>query len=139
MVGLMLIILAQVAYAFGGLVIRKYLGEYNPILVSTLMVITSVFFFLPILFFFFWGEVGGLTFKGVLPFVAAGIIWLVVAEIFYIAGFQKAPSLTLASLMTLFYPLFSTVLGIVFLKETLTTKTFIAGILMIVGFLFLTL
>src|SRR3989304_7756893 len=135
MVGLFLIILAQVGYALGGFVIRKYLGNYHPLFVSAVMAITSILIFLPILIFFFKSELGGLTFKTSLPFILAGILWLVIAEILYVTGLQKSPSLALASLMTLFFPLFSTILGIVFLKEALTVKTIIAGILMIAGFI----
>jgi drug/metabolite transporter (DMT)-like permease len=137
MIGLIFIVLAQVAYAFGGLLMRKYLASYNPVLVSSLMAVTSIIFFIPIILFFFRLEVGGLTFRSSLPFIAAGIIWLVIAEMLYITGFQKAPSLVLASLMTLFYPLFSAVLGIYFLNEPLTIKTFIAAALMVAGFVFL--
>ena len=135
--GLIFIILAQVAYAFGGLIIRKYLSGYSPVLVSSIMAIVSVVFFLPIILIFFKTEVGGLTFKSSLPFIVAGIIWLVIAEVLYITGFQKAPSLSLASLMTLFYPLFSTIVGFFFLKEPLSFKTIIAGVLMVTGFIFL--
>jgi len=136
-IGLFLIILAQASYALGGLVIRKYLGNYNPVFVSTLMALTSIIIFFPILIFFFKSEIGGLTFKTSLPFIVAGILWLVVAEILYVTGLQKAPSLALASLMTLFFPLFSTILAIIFLKEALTVKTIIAGVLMVTGFILL--
>lgn len=139
MIGLLFIVLAQVAYAFGGLIIRKYLEHYNPILVTALMAVVSVVFFFPILFFLFKSEIGGLTFRNLLPFILASVLWLVIAETLYIVGFQKAPSLALASLMTLFYPLFSTILGVFFLKEPLTIKTIIAGALMVLGFVFLTI
>ena len=137
MIGLVLIICAQIAYAIGGLVIRKYLGGYNPVLITAFMTTVSFVFFFPLIMLFYRGEVVGLTFKTALPFVVAGIIWLVVAEILYNAGLLKSPSLTLASLMTLFYPLFSTILGIIFLKEALTIKTVVAAVLMFTGFIFL--
>jgi len=137
MIGLFFIVLAQVVYAFGGLIIRKYLEHYNPILVSALMAMISAFLFIPILLIFFRSELGGLTFKNLSLFVLASIFWLVIAEVLYVAGFQKAPSLSLASLMTLFYPLFSTILGIIFLKESLTLKTILAGGLMVLGFVLL--
>ena len=137
MLGLILIICAQVAYAFGGLMIRKYLSNYNPLLVSSLMAVISGLIFLPILFFGFKNTIGNFTFKSILPFIITAIIWLVVAEFLYIYGFQKAPSLTLASLMTLFYPLFSAILGIIFFHEAFTWKTILAGIMMTGGFLLL--
>lgn len=137
MIGLIFIFLAQIAYAFGGLVIRKYLGSYNPILISAFMSVVSFAFFLPLIIIFYRSEVGGLTLKASIPFIVAGIVWLVIAEILYNAGLIKSPSLTLASLMTLFYPLFSTILGILFLKEQLTLKTIIAAVLMSTGFVFL--
>ena len=137
MLGLILIICAQVAYAFGGLMIRKYLSNYNPLLVSSLMAVISGLIFLPILFFGFKNTIGNFTFKSILPFIITAIIWLVIAEFLYIYGFQKAPSLTLASLMTLFYPLFSAILGIIFFHEAFTWKTILAGILMTGGFFLL--
>lgn len=137
MFGLTLIILAQIAYAVGGVLIRKYLSNYNPFLVSSLMAVISGIIFLPILFFGFKNTVENFTFKNILPFIITAIIWLVIAEFLYIYGFQKAPSLSLASLMTLFYPLFSAILGIIIFHETFTWKTIVAGILMTGGFFLL--
>ncbi|NMB91962.1 hypothetical protein GYA37_03930 [candidate division WWE3 bacterium] len=68
MTGLLFIILAQVAYAFGGLIIRKYLEGYNSVFVSAVMAVVSVVFFLPIILFFFKSEAGGLTFKSAFAF-----------------------------------------------------------------------
>ncbi len=137
MIGLLIIVLAQVFYAVGGLVIRKYLGGYPPLMVNGIMVVVSFLIFLPVLLTSYKSEVTGLNLKLVIPFVVAGLLWLVIAETLYVIGFQKAPSLTLASMMTLFYPLFSTVLGIIFLKEVLTVKTVVASILMMSGFVLL--
>jgi drug/metabolite transporter (DMT)-like permease len=114
MFGLILIIFAQVAYAFGGVLIRKYLSDYNPLLVSSFMALISGLIFLPVLFLGFRNTISNFTFKNIWPFIVTAIVWLVIAEVLYIYGFQKAPSLTLASLMTLFYPLFSAILGIIF-------------------------
>lgn len=137
MFGLILIIFAQIAYAFGGVLIRKFLNNYNPLLVSSLMAVISGLIFLPILFIGFKNTIGQFTFKNIWPFILCAFVWLVVAEFLYIYGFQKAPSLTLASLMTLFYPLFSAILGVFFFHETFTWKTIIAGILMTGGFVLL--
>ncbi len=137
MLGLVLIICAQIAYAFGGVLIRKYLSNYNPLLVSSLMAVISGLIFLPILFFGFKNTVGNFTFKNIWPFILTAFVWLVIAEFLYIYGFQKASSLTLASLMTLFYPLFSAILSIFIFHETFTWKTISAGILMISGFILL--
>lgn len=134
MLGLILIICAQFAYAIGGILIRKYLSNYNPFLVSSLMAIISGLIFLPILFLGFKNTLGNFTFKNIWPFIITAFVWLCVGEVLYVYGFQKAPSITIASLMTLFYPLFSTILGMAFLGEALTWKTIIAGILMIGGF-----
>jgi drug/metabolite transporter (DMT)-like permease len=137
MFGLILIICAQIAYAFGGMLIRKYLSNYNPLLVSSLMAVISGLIFLPILFLGFKNTIGSFTFKNIWPFIITAFVWLCVAEFLYIYGFQKAPSLTLASLMTLFYPLFSAILGIIFFHEAFTWKTIMAGILMTGGFILL--
>ena len=137
MFGLILIVLAQIAYAVGGVLIRKYLSNYNPLLVSSLMAVISGIIFLPILFFGFKNTIENFTFKSILPFIITAIVWLVIAEFLYIYGFQKAPSLSLASLMTLFYPLFSSILGIIFFHEIFTWKTILAGILMTGGFFLL--
>lgn len=137
MLGLIFIILAQIGYAFGGVLIRKYLSSYNPLFVSCLMAIISGLVFLPILFLGFRNTISGFTFKSILPFIITAIVWLVISEFLYIYGFQKAPSLTLASLMTLFYPLFSAILGIILFHEVFTWKTVLAGFLMTGGFILL--
>ena len=137
MLGLIILIFAQISYAFGGVLIRKYLINYNPLLVSSLMSFISGLIFFPILFFSFRHTVSNITPKNIWVFILTAFIWLVVGEILYVYGFQKSPSLTLASIMTLFYPLFSTILGIIFLGEILTWKIIIAGILMTSGFILL--
>lgn len=65
MFGLILIVLAQIAYAFGGVLIRKYLSNYNPVLVSSLMAVISGLIFLPILFIGFKNTIGQFTFKNI--------------------------------------------------------------------------
>lgn len=137
MFGLFLIILAQIGYAFGGVLIRKYLSNYNPLLVSSLMAVISGLIFLPILLLGFKNTVSSLNLKSIWPFILTAFIWLCLSEFFFVFGFQKAPSLTLASLMTLFYPLFSTILGIIFFHEILTWKTILASFLMFSGFILL--
>lgn len=139
MFGLILLFFSQIAYSVGGVLIRKYLSSYSPLLTSCLLSVFSAIIFLPVLFIGFKNTIGNLTFKNLLPFVITAIVWLVIAEFLYIYGFQKAPSLTLASLMTLFYPLFSTILGIIIFHEVLTWKTIVASILMFGGFLILAL
>ena len=137
MLGLIILIFAQISYAFGGVLIRKYLINYNPLLVSSLMSFISGLIFFPILFFGFRHTVSSITPKNIWIFILTAFIWLVVGEILYVYGFQKSPSLTLASLMTLFYPLFSAILGIIIFHEAFTWKTIIAGMLMIGGFFLL--
>lgn len=136
MVGLFLIILAQVSFAIGGIIIRKYLEGYNSYVVTSFMLLTSALVFAPMLFYF-KSQLMAIPSKGIWFMLLASLFWIVIAEILYIKGFQQAPSITLASLMTLFYPLFSTILGILILHERLTIKTIIAGILMVSGFVFL--
>lgn len=133
MIGLLFVILAQVAYAVQAFAIRRYFAAYNPLLVTALLTVISAIFFFPI-FFLFKSEWGGLDFKKLVPFIVVGVVSLTIGEIFLIWGFQKAPSSAAASLMAFFYPLFVTILGIFFLKEPLTIRTVIAGILMFLGF-----
>lgn len=137
MFGLFLIILAQASYSIGGVLLKKYLSNYNPLLVSCLLAIFSAIIFLPILLIGFRSTLTNLTFKNLLPFIITAIVWLVIGEVLYIYGFQKTSSLTLASLTTLFFPLFSTILGIMIFHEKLTWKVITAGVLMFGGFLFL--
>jgi hypothetical protein len=53
MFGLILIVFSQIIAAFGGVLIRRYLINYNPLLVTSLMAVINGLIFLPILFFGF--------------------------------------------------------------------------------------
>jgi len=61
------------------------------------------------------------------------------AQLFYVTGIQKSPNAISATLVTLTMPFCALLMSIIFLKETLTIKAIIGGILMLGGFLLVSL
>lgn len=133
--GEILIILAQVAYAGGILFIKKLTREINPILVTCIIALIGTMTILPILFYFF-NDLRLLTGKKLIWAILAGILWTTIGGILYILGVAKIP-ISKASLLALFFPLFTTLLGVIFLGEKITLKFVIAAILMVISYILL--
>lgn len=130
------LILAQLLWAASWLITKKLIDNVSPIF---LYVLEGIFMFAVSapLIFFFSKEIKNL--KGNFlwwVFVAAALA--AVAVIIYYVAFKKVP-FTIASLSSLSFPLFCTLLAIFFLKEALTIKFAVAAGLMAIGFLILVL
>jgi drug/metabolite transporter (DMT)-like permease len=133
--GEILIILAQIAYTGSILFVKKLTQEINPILVTCIIALIGTISVLPFLFYFL-RDLRLLTGKKIIWAILAGILWITVGEILYILGVSKI-SISKASLLALFFPLFTTLLGIIFLGEKITLKFLIAAILMLIGYILL--
>jgi S-adenosylmethionine uptake transporter len=130
----LLLVLAQLLWAASWLVTKKLIGDISPIFLYILEGIFAFIVTIPFIFFF------SREFKNLkgnfLWWVFISAILAVVGTIIYYIAFKKVP-FTVASLSALSYPLFCTLLAILFLKEALTIKFVIAASFMVIGFLVL--
>lgn len=132
----LLLILAQLLWAVSWLITRKLIGNVSPIF---LYILEGVFMFAVSAPFIFLFSKEIKSVKGnFLWWVFVSAMLAVVSTIIYYIAFKKVP-FTVASLSSLSFPLFCTLLAIFFLKEALTIKFVIAASLMTIGFLILVL
>lgn len=61
------------------------------------------------------------------------------AQIFYVTGIQKGTTAFTVTLSTLSMPIFAIIMGMIFLKEIVTIKEVMGGVLMIIGFLLISI
>lgn len=133
--GEFLIILAQIAWAFNSLFVKKLAQDFHPILITLISALAGTIFLLPFLFFFL-KDLTSFPLQKFLLAILAGIFWIPVGEILFIFGLSQIP-VSKGSLLSLTFPIFVTILGIIFLGEKITQKFVLAAILMVIGYLIL--
>jgi len=133
--GELLIILAQVAWAFSVLFIKKLTQDINPVLVTLVIALIGVIFILPILFYYL-EDIRLFSSQKIIWAILAGILWIAVGEILYISGLKKIP-ISRASLLSMTFPLFVTLIGVIFLGEKISLKFIIAAFLMAIAYILL--
>ena len=135
MIGEVMIILAQVSWAFGALLTKKLAKDINPVVVTGVIAIIGTVCVLPFLIYFS-KDLKLFTGAKVWWAIAPGLLWIATGEVMYVFGLSKT-SLSHAAVLALAFPLFATTLAIVFLGETLNLKFIVASLFMIVGYVIL--
>ena len=135
MIGELLIIGAQIAFAVGILFTKKLTGDTSPLLVAALTAVIGSLVLVPLLFYFS-NDLKVFTQQKWLWAVLAGVFWISIGEILYVSGLART-TLSNASLLALTFPLFAVTLAVIFLGETITFKFIIASLLMIGGYVLL--
>jgi len=133
--GLIYIIVAQFFWALELILIRKFLPNQNSIAVSAITAVIGAIFYLPTFLFVkqkFYP-------KDYLVLIILGLTSWVIAQACYITGIQKGASAYVVTLATLTMPLMTFIMAAVFLKEALTIKIVLGGMIMIIGFLIISL
>jgi drug/metabolite transporter (DMT)-like permease len=133
--GIVYIIIANFMWALELILIRKFFPTQNSFVITAVTSIIAAVFYAPT--FLFTSEkftARDWIMLGVLAFTS-----LFLAQMLFVKGIQKSPSAILATLAALTMPISSIIMGIVFLKETLTIKAVIGSILMLAGFVVISL
>lgn len=130
-IGLLFIVIAQLLWSTEMILIRRFFPEMNSLFLSAIGSVIGSIFYLPFLFTI----KENISSKSWLVLVAYALTSWFLAQIFYVSGIQRGLSTFTISLATLTLPVFSILLGSIFLKETITFKMIIGGLLMIIGFL----
>lgn len=131
------IIGAQVVWAISALLSKKLSAQIHPALVTFLFAAIGTLSLLPF-FIYFSKDIALLSRQQWIWIVAGGVLWIALGEVLYIYGVSKI-SLLHAGLLALTYPLFITILGVIFLGEVITLKFLIASALFVAGYLVLVL
>ena len=134
-IGLVYILIAELLWATEMVIIRKFFPSANSVFLAAAGSVLGSLFYLPTLFIF--KEKLSVQ-SWIIMLVYAFTSWFL-AQIFYVSGIQKGISAFAISLAALSLPLFAFILSAIFLKEALTAKTVIGGIIMIIGFLIISI
>ena len=130
-IGLIYIIIAELFWATEIIFVRKFFHNVSPLFVASIGSIIGSLFYLPI----FLSSKEKLTLNGLAVIALYAFTSWFLAQIFYVSGIQKSTNGTAVTLAVLSLPLFTLILSAIFLKEPLTLKIIIGGIIMIIGFL----
>ncbi len=130
-IGLIYIIIAEFLWATEIVFIRKFFPAANSLFLAAVGSIIGSLFYLPI--FFTSKEKFSLN-SWIIIIIYAFTSWFL-AQLFYVSGIQKSSNSMAVTFAVLSLPLFTLILSAFFLKEALTLKAVIGGLIMIVGFL----
>lgn len=134
-IGIIYILIAQLLWATELILIRKFFPTMNSFFLSAVGSVIGSLFYLPTLFIF---KEKVTPKHWLILFIYAVTSWFL-AQIFYVSGIQRGTSAYAITLATLTMPLFTFILAAIFLKEALTFKVIIGGIIMMAGFLVISL
>lgn len=130
-IGLIYVVLAQFMWASEIIIVRRFFPTQNPIFISAIAALTATVFYLPSAIVF----KQKISLNEWLILLVLGFVSFFLAQILYITGIQKGGNIYTIILATLTYYLFAFILGAFFLKEPLSLKTILGGLLMIIGFI----
>lgn len=129
--GLLYVIIAQFFWALELILIRKFFPTQNSVAISSATSIIASILYLPTLLIIRQK----FSSKDIIILIILSITSWFLAQIFYITGIQKGVSAYAITLATLMMPLLTFIMAAVFLKEPITLKILVGGIIMIFGFL----
>lgn len=133
--GLLFIVIANFFWATELILVRKFFPNQNPFIVSAITCVIASLFYLPA--FAVYKQKFTLQ-EWIVLFVLGFTSWFL-AQLFYVTGIQKGQSAIATTLATLTMPLCALIMSMLFLKEPFTIKAIVGGILMIGGFLIISL
>lgn len=134
-IGLMYVVLAEFFWAAELILVRKFFPSENSIFVAGMTSIVATILYLPT---FYFSKIKFNQGNWVVLFIL-GLTSFFLAQIFYVKGIQDGPSAFSVALATLTMPLFAVIMGLIFFKETISTSVLIGGIMMIIGFLLISI
>lgn len=141
MIGYFLVIIAQLSYALGALILKKHLEKVPALYLSLFSLGLGGAFSFAILVLVMAGVISipslylvRSEFKHLftlenLPWVILyALLFVFLGEVLLIMGYIKGKSLIILSFSVLFYPLFTSMFSLLILKEGLTLKTILGGV-----------
>lgn len=133
--GLIYIVIAELLWASEIIFIRKFFPNVNSLFLAAIGSIIGSFFYFPV--FLAYKEKLSLN-SWMIIILYAFTSWFL-AQIFYVSGIQKSTNGIAVAFAVLSLPLFTLILSALFLKEPFTQKAIIGGIIMIIGFIIISI
>ncbi len=134
-IGLVYIVIAELFWATEIIIIRKYFPNVNSYFLAALGSIIASIFYLPILF----ATKQKLTLNNWIVVIIYALTTWFLAQMFYVLGIQKSNNSMGITFSVLSLSLFTLIFSWIFLKEVITIKSIIGGLVMVVGFLIISL
>jgi transporter family protein len=134
-IGLIYIIIAELFWATEIIIIRKYFPTVNSFFLAAIGSIIGSLFYVPVLL----ANKQKLSFNNWIIVIIYALTTWFLAQMFYVLGIQKSNNSMGITFSVLSLSLFTLIFSWIFLKEIITLKSIIGGIVMIVGFLIISL
>lgn len=134
-IGLVYIIIAEMFWATEIIVIRKFFPSVNSYFLAAIGSIIGSLFYVPVLL----ANKQKLSLNNWIVIVIYALTSWFLAQIFYVLGIQKSSNSMGITFSVLSLSLFTLIFSWIFLKEVMTLKTVIGGLVMIVGFFIISL
>lgn len=131
LLGNIILVFAGIVWAFYNFTTRSVTKKYSPLTLSFYQTVFGTIFFIPFVLAEH-GDIGAITISGVLAMIYLSCGCSVAAFLLYNFGLRKLSAATSISLMNL-VPVFGLIFSALFLKETITVKQIIGGIVVILG------
>jgi DME family drug/metabolite transporter len=130
MIGIVLALFAALAFGFSVVLIRKKIDESNFFFAALVLTVTGNIILWPLAFLF--TDLRTFNFEGVLLFAVAGILAPGIARLGYYKGMEVVGVSVNASIFAA-YPMYSSILAVLFLGEVLTPEKWIGIVCIVVG------
>lgn len=134
-IGLIYVIIAELFWATEIIIIRKFFPNVNSLFLAAIGSIVGSLFYIPV----FFATKQKLSVNNWIIIVIYALASWFLAQIFYVLGIQKSSNALGVTFAVLSLPLFTLLFSALFLKEALTAKTIIGGMVMIIGFFIISL
>ncbi|MEM5811241.1 MAG: DMT family transporter [Candidatus Aenigmatarchaeota archaeon] len=128
MYGELLIILAQFIWAVVLILQKKIIGIIDPLLVIFVSALISTLVLIPLIL----SKNLSIPKTSLIYLIIAGILWIPIGQMVFLNG-VKLVEVSKVSFLALTYPLFVTILSIIFLGEKITLNFLVASILITLG------
>lgn len=130
MIGVVLAVFSALAFGFSVVLIGKKIDESNFLFAALVLTVTGNIILWPLAFLF--TDLRTFNFEGVLFFAIAGILAPGIARLGYYKGMEVVGVSVNASIFAA-YPMYSSILAVVLLKEALTPEKWIGIVCIVVG------
>jgi len=134
MIGIVLTLLAALAYSLSAVLIRKRLDESNFFSVALVITVVGNISLWPLALLF--TDLGTVNFEGASFFVIAGILSPGVTRLLYYKGMETVGVSVNASVLAT-YPMYSSIFAVLLLGEALAPENWIGIICIVIGVVFI--
>jgi uncharacterized membrane protein len=130
MLGIVLALLSAMSFGLSQIFVRKNLEKSNSINISLTVTIMGNLLLWPVALYF--TDLTSVNIEGLILFIVAGFLAPGIARLFYFKGMETSGISTNASIFST-YPLYTSIIAVLFLGETLTIENWTGLACIIIG------